>query len=513
MPESAQKVLHDLTSAGLLSSDEVTKFDREVEVGVDALLERLVADGRITKYQADKFLAGQAGDITFGDYVVLEELGRGGMGTVLLANHRRMDRKVAIKILAASMLDSEAAVSRFYQEVKVAAKLTHPNIVHAYDAGEHHGFHYLVMEYVEGHDLGRVQEQLGPIPIGLALDYIIQAAQGLEYAHSKGVVHRDVKPANLLLDHEGAVKILDMGLARIGGMFGDDGDSHQLTTTGQMMGTVDYMSPEQAEDTRQADHRSDIYSLGCTLYRLLTAEAPFARETIVKTILAHREAPPPPLADTTNPALRPVERVFKKMVAKNPEDRYQTTASLLQELRQLADDLPQHESIDVDKQAVDTVPASVATDPTIAPEQLDSSPRPFATMPSQSSRTTPSDFDRSSPIQPYPAKTNQKSDEVEIVEAEEIRRHGSPVYIGPPPQPHRGRRWLILGIIAVLTAVGGVGGVIGVITWIFSRKDLDEMSRGLRDSSGQTLTQAGQILAIIAAVIGAIAIIVTIFNQ
>ena len=181
MPDSANKVLHEITQAGLLSSDQVTKYDRELDTSVDALLKRLIDEGHITSYQADKFRLGLASDIAFGDYLVMDKLGQGGMGTVLLAKHRRMDRKVAIKILPVTALESEAAVARFYQEVKVAAQLTHPNIVHAYDAGEQNGFHYLVMEYVPGHDLANVVYQLGSLPVNLAIDYILQAALGLEY--------------------------------------------------------------------------------------------------------------------------------------------------------------------------------------------------------------------------------------------------------------------------------------------------------------------------------------------
>ena len=338
MPESAQKVLSELTNAGLLSSDEVTKYDDVVKVGVEALLDRLVEEERITRYQAQKFLAGESSDIYFGDYVVMEELGKGGMGTVLLARHRRMEREVAIKVLSVNALDSDASVARFYQEVKVAAQLTHPNIVVAYDAGEHHGFHYLVMEYVRGHDLAHVLDNLGPIPAHLALDYLLQAAKGLEYAHRKGVVHRDIKPSNLLLDDEGVVKILDMGLARLGqsGIGGPEVSRH-LTTTGQVMGTVEYMSPEQAEDTRLADARSDIYSLGCTSVSTRHRNRTRSPVTRLSRQFWHTgNLPSPTLSAAQRTRARPPGlHCFSRMVAKNPDDRIQTTTQLIQEINHL----------------------------------------------------------------------------------------------------------------------------------------------------------------------------------
>ena len=336
MSESALKVFHELTSAGLLASDAATQYSEEMASGADALLEKLVVEKVITAYQSDKFKKGLASDICFGDYIVITELGRGGMGTVLLARHRVMDRKVAIKILPVTALESASAVARFYQEVKVAGKLTHNNIVHAYDAGEHRGFHYLVMEYVDGHDLAQVVNEIGALPLSLAIDYLKQAAMGLEYAHGQKVVHRDIKPSNLLLDKQGVVKVLDMGLARVG--TGDlEEQSLHLTTTGQVMGTVEFMSPEQAEDTRLADARSDIYSLGCTFYRLLANRGPYSRDTVVKTILAHRGDPIPKLPVQGDPDFGKAQIVFEKMVAKKPDDRYQTVTALIQDLERIGD--------------------------------------------------------------------------------------------------------------------------------------------------------------------------------
>ena len=459
MTQSAQQVVHELTQAGLLSSDEVTQFNTEIKVGVDALLKRLVEQRRITQYQADKFQSGDGGDICFGEYLVMEELGRGGMGTVLLAKHRRMDRKVAIKVLPVTVLESEAAIARFYQEVKVAAQLSHPNIVHAYDAGEHHGFHYLVMEYVPGHDLARVLEQLGSLPTSLVLDYIRQAAAGLEYAHRKGVVHRDIKPANLLLDDEGAVKILDMGLARIGGISRSEHSLH-LTATGQVMGTVEYMSPEQAEDTRSADHRSDIYSLGCTLFRLTTGQSPFARDTVVKTILAHREAPAPSIDVSHDPDAHNLNPIFQRMVAKQPRDRYQNITDLMQDIRLLEGNLTS--TVTADKLGRDHSPAATRY------------------MPSAAEPAEP----------PVEANLVNSLNKTAVKSIPEINWPGI-TYV----RPHRGSTLLAMGVLSVLTFYC-VGLILGAITWGYASHDLQEMKQGTRDERGKTQTQVAQLLAL-----------------
>jgi serine/threonine protein kinase len=191
-----------------------------------------------------------------GDYRLVEELGEGGMGVVWKAEHRRMRRWVAVKMISPAALTSPDAVDRFYREAQAAAKLSHPHIITAYDAGEHEGTHYLVMEYVEGEDLARVVKRRGPLPVRDAVAFTLQAARGLAYAHSQGIVHRDIKPGNLLVSRQGQVKILDMGLARIDPVaLADDQAAERLTRSGQMMGTCEYMAPEQAWDTHSADGR------------------------------------------------------------------------------------------------------------------------------------------------------------------------------------------------------------------------------------------------------------------
>ena len=219
--------------------------------------------------------------------------------------------------------------------MEAAAKLNHSNIVQAYDASEHEGVHYLVMEYVEGKDLAVLIAENGPLPIAQAVDYVIQAARGLQYAHKHQIVHRDIKPSNLLLDKEGTVKILDMGLARMTGLV-EEPNRDRLTGSGQMMGTCDYMAPEQSFDAHQADARADIYSLGCTLYKLLTGHVLYKGESLLQILLAHRESPIPPLCQDRPEAPPQLDVVYRKMVAKRPEDRYQSMTEVITALETCA---------------------------------------------------------------------------------------------------------------------------------------------------------------------------------
>ncbi|MBL9094370.1 MAG: serine/threonine-protein kinase, partial [Planctomycetaceae bacterium] len=282
----------------------------------------LIDLGRLTPFQAQELLAGRGERLQMGEYLLLAEIGAGGMGKVYKAQHRRMKRIVALKVMSSAAMQDDAAVKRFQREVEAAARLEHPNIVTAYDSGEVGKVKYLVMQFVDGGDLSDFVKKNGPLPIEAAVDYVLQAARGLAFAHAAGVVHRDIKPANLLLDKKGVVKILDMGLARI-----EDGDG--LTATEQVMGTVDYMSPEQAAETKNADARSDIYSLGCTLWYLLSAKKLFDGDTMISRLMKHRDAEPPSLVKTRDDASWPLEQAFHKMIAKRPQDRYQSMEEVI----------------------------------------------------------------------------------------------------------------------------------------------------------------------------------------
>ena len=261
--------------------------------------------------------------LRLGSYVVRGAVGEGGMGTVFRGIHQKMRREVAIKVILTASQDDGSFVQRFNREVEATALLSHPNIVTAFDAGETGGVHYLVMELITGQDLNTVVRTKDRLSISTALDYTIQAGNGLAYAHEKGIVHRDVKPMNLMLDDSGVVKILDMGLATLNQF--DTAGSRGLTNTGMSMGTVDYMSPEQATDAKSADARSDIYGLGCTLFFFVTGRSLYEGDSILMRMLAHREEPIPAIiADQTSDKAwgKKLQATFERMVAKKATDRF-----------------------------------------------------------------------------------------------------------------------------------------------------------------------------------------------
>jgi serine/threonine protein kinase len=311
-----------------------------------ALAAELVRRGWLTPYQVNQLFGGQGDQLLLGSYVLLERLGEGGMGEVFKARNWKLGQIVALKVIRKERMANADAVRRFQREIRAAAKLNHPNIVRAYDADEVAGNHLLVIEYVDGTDLAKLVKQRGPLPAAEACDYIRQTALGLQHAFENGMVHRDIKPSNLLLSggktavdrsplttHQ--IKILDMGLARLSNFSELSDTTSIMTKDGVMMGTPDYVAPEQARDAHSADIRADLYSLGCTFYFLLTSRVPFQGGTMTAKLLRHQLEEVVPL-EQLRPELPPIlSAIVRKLLAKPPEDRYQTPDELAGALSQL----------------------------------------------------------------------------------------------------------------------------------------------------------------------------------
>jgi RND family efflux transporter MFP subunit len=281
--------------------------------------------------------------IQLGEYRLIERLGTGGMGAVYKALHSKLDRVVALKILPPSRTEDQRAIDRFEREMKAIGRLDHPHIVRAHDAREIEGRLVLVMEFVEGLDLGKIVRRLGRIEPADACEIGRQAALGLQAAHEHGMVHRDVKPSNLMLTPEGSVKLLDLGLARL---YREPSVEDDMTGTGQAMGTADYMAPEQTSDSRAVDIRADVYSLGATLYKLLSGRAPFSGpeyQSAFEKMLAHRQAPPPAITQFCPEMPEGLVAVLDRMLAKDPAARHQTPTEAAEALAPFCDgaELPQ----------------------------------------------------------------------------------------------------------------------------------------------------------------------------
>lgn len=290
----------------------------------------LIKQGVLTPFQASLLINGKWRGffIANGKYKLLQLLGVGGMGKVYLCEHIRMKRLVALKVLPFDQLKDEDAVARFTREAVAAAALNHPNIVKAYDLDQDGSLHFLVLEYVDGSSLHEIIKKHGPMEIARACHYIAQASLGLQHAHEAGWVHRDIKPGNLLLDRGGTVKLLDMGLARLFQAKAASDELTQRLDRQPVLGTADYLSPEQALNSSDVDIRADIYSMGATLYYLLAGRAPFERGTITEKLLAHQQKDPDPITDLRPDVPPALVTVLKKMMAKKPVHRFQTPAAI-----------------------------------------------------------------------------------------------------------------------------------------------------------------------------------------
>ncbi len=325
-PQTVQDVFDALARDRLVESARLSAFAERCSVpDVPGVLARLVAEGLLTEFQAGEVAIGNSASLWLGNYRALDRLGRGGMGSVFLAEHAVLGKRVAVKVLSAALRADPGARKRFFREARAAATLDHPNIVAVFDVDMAHDPPFLVMEHVDGVSLQEAVARGGTFAAGEVAAVAVQVADGLARAASVGLVHRDIKPANLLVDRRGAVKILDLGIAR----FAQDDANSRINGTEVILGTLDYLAPEQAIDSSEVDTRADIYALGCTLYFLLTGHPPYPGSDLAWKLRAKQTGDPHPLQQL-RPDL-PVEfsATVHRLMARDRADRYPTPAAVV----------------------------------------------------------------------------------------------------------------------------------------------------------------------------------------
>ncbi|MEL7497969.1 MAG: serine/threonine-protein kinase [Planctomycetota bacterium] len=338
-PSSAKSFLRLLEMSGIVDKEDLKPAiqsinQRRKETGAaitaNSLSQHLIESGLITNWHAEYLLSGKYKGFFLGKYKLQGHLGTGGMSKVYLAEHKISGHLRAIKVLPSKKVADKSYLDRFYLEARAAASLNHPNVVRIYDICQEGNTHYMVMEYVKGKDLAEVIDEQGPLQFENAARYIMEAAEGLRHAHERELVHRDIKPANLLLTEKSSVKILDLGLALVNQ---DDSQSLTVLYNEKVMGTADYLSPEQAVNSHNVDHRADIYSLGCTLYYLLAAHPPFPDGTLAQRIAKHQTEEPQNLAEIRAECPASLIRICNKMMRKQADDRYQSAIEVKAALR------------------------------------------------------------------------------------------------------------------------------------------------------------------------------------
>jgi serine/threonine-protein kinase len=322
-----------LDTAGLQACWDAIPEEKRVDEHIDRRLARQsVQNGLLTLWQAQQIMAGRSSGFKIDRYVLIDLIGQGGMGRVYLARDTRLNRRVAVKILSPERVNNPRAIARFHREAMVGAQLQHEHLVRIYDEGESAGKCYLVMEFIEGKNIGQMIAENGPIPPAVAARLGRQVAMGLEHAQRKGLIHRDVNPYNILVTHDGQAKLTDLGLAI------DLSENERVTRDGATVGTFDYISPEQARHSHGVDTRSDIYSLGCTLYHMLTGQVPFPSASLPEKLFGHQASEPEPIAKLTPGVPAGLAAVIHKTMRKSPADRYATPLELAQALEPFGDD-------------------------------------------------------------------------------------------------------------------------------------------------------------------------------
>jgi serine/threonine protein kinase len=332
VPASVEELLGLIRKSGMVEDAKLNAYlqrrqgGRGLPAEAKDAAEGMVADGLLTNFQAEQYMLGKWRGFTIGKYKLLERVGVGGMGQVFLCEHMFMKRRVAVKVLPPAKAEQPAALGRFYREARAAGSIEHPNIVRTHDIDQDGNLHFIVMEYVDGSNLLDIVKKYGPLNIGRAVSYIRQTAIGLEFAFQGGIIHRDIKPGNILVDRFGVAKLLDMGLARF---YNDNADNlTQKYDDKIVLGTADYVAPEQVANSHAVDIRADIYALGASLYFMLAGHPAFPNGTVSQKLLWHRTKDPTPIRQIRPEVPEGLAAIVEKMMQKDPAARYQTPAEV-----------------------------------------------------------------------------------------------------------------------------------------------------------------------------------------
>ncbi|MCE9566110.1 MAG: serine/threonine protein kinase [Planctomycetes bacterium] len=345
-PTTIPELLDRVSRSGVVPAEKLQGlFDELAELGQpprtpNEMIERLIEAGLITRFHGEKFAIGKYKGFQLGSYLILDQLGSDGVGQVYLAHHVNMNRLVALKALSPQAYENDPiAKERFYREARAAGTLDHPNIVHVFDLCQDGKLLYLVMEYVDGASLQAIVSQHGPLEVSTAVHYARQVAFGLQHAHELKFVHRDIRPANMLLDRGGVVKILDFGLVR--SEADETGELTRQAVDRSILGTEDYIAPEQAVDSSKVDIRADIYSLGATLYFMLTGQTLFPDCPAGEKMIWQQVKNPTPINKLRPEVPLKLAGVVHKMLRKKPEERFSTPTEVFEALTPfIADEVP-----------------------------------------------------------------------------------------------------------------------------------------------------------------------------
>lgn len=414
----------------------------------DQLCRFLIQKNEITAWQAEKLLSGKFRGFFLGKYKLLRLLGTGGMSVVYLAQNQTLGQQRAIKVLPKSRIGDSSYLERFYLEARAAAALDHPNIVKTFDIDNEEDQHFMVMEFVQGEDLSALVKRRGRVPVGQAVEWIVQAATALQHAHDAGLIHRDVKPSNFLIDTTGQLKLMDLGLAK----FSDNTTSLTVMHNETLMGTADYLSPEQAISSHQVDHRTDLYSLGGTLYFMLAGHPPFPEGTIAQRLAMHQAIEPPTLASLHGEIPGLVSDVCRWLMVKTVPQRCPSAGDAIQVLRAWQKDPQVHWPLPLPAAPDAGARHSLAkTEPDATSGQAGS----FDSDGSHSLAATLSG-DHVAPTSPWVTVSAAASD------SRKSKRGGT----SPPALPRAQRRksqaiWILGGLTFLLVAT------IGLLVWLF----------------------------------------------